>query len=117
MLTLTRPLVATMNYLSVGTSGLSLLKGAGYQLPSIRTSTRPFGFDFPGRAAFTDGGTVLQDGETNARWSVICSLQNGFFVMLGPVVTSKACFTCAGAHKLAHNMVDVTALIWCPQYG
>ena len=46
-------------------------------LPNVRTATRERGNDFKGWAVYTDGGTLVVDGETFAGWGAIARSPDG----------------------------------------
>ena len=70
-------------------------------LPNARATTLERGNDFQGWAIYTDGCTRFADGETLDGWGAVArSLHGRIYVMFGPVVTTEAHFSFAGARTL-----------------
>ena len=81
-------------------------------LPNARSTTRERGNDFRGWAIYTDGGTRVVDGETEAGWGVIArSPHERIDIMFGPVITTEAHPAFSGARTHSNNTAEMSAVI------
>ena len=81
-------------------------------LANVRTTTRERGNDFQGWAIHADGRTRLVDGETSAGWGAIARSPHGRIdILVGPVITTEAHLTLAGARTHSHNTAEMSAIV------
>ena len=66
----------------------------------------------PQHSFHTDGGTRLADGETLAGWSAVARSPHGRTdIVFGPVITTEAHLTFAGARIHSNNTAEMSAMI------